>query len=187
MKGTGVSLGPLERDGGRWRVGNDRGRYGYWVEFREDGLYQYAPRRGGSGNRAGGEAPDVVPWSRIMSFGQFTLGAKYPRGNFGLRGWLGGLRGPWLGSGPGYLHMTLRHPYEDWLARFDRHPRPYSGCQLFLFQELLRQTVRLGQAHRLGDPEWLDRVVTRLAPLRPRGYRGFEKAVTAALEEGAGK
>lgn len=177
MTDTGASLGPLERDGGRWLVGDDRGRYGYWVEFREDGLYQYAPRAEGQ----------LVPWSRVMLVQRFTLGAKYPRGNFGLRGWLGGLRGPWLGSGPGYLHMTLRHPYEDWLARFDRHPRSYSGYQLFLFQELLRQTVGLGQAHRLGDPEWLDRVVTRLAPLRPRGYRGFERAVTTALEEAAGK
>ncbi|MEU6198632.1 hypothetical protein [Streptomyces sp. NPDC047061] len=41
--------------------------------------------------------------------------------------------------------MALRHPYENWSASFDRHPRRYDSTELVLFEELLRQAVGEGE------------------------------------------
>ncbi|MFF5548885.1 hypothetical protein [Streptomyces olivaceoviridis] len=171
MTDTSTSLGPLELLHGRWVVG-DAGKP-HWVEFRRDGLYQQEPHAEGQ----------LVPWSRIMLGMHLTMGSKYPaKGSNGFGGLLGGLPGPWRGRGSGYLHMTLRHPYENWIARFDRHPRHYPGAHLVFLDLLTRQVIDAGQAHLLGDPEWLGRVVARLAPQRPRGWRGMREAVTRAVE-----
>ncbi|WP_249399919.1 hypothetical protein [Streptomyces argyrophylli] len=171
MTDASASLGPLELFHGRWVVG-DTGK-GHWVEFRRDGLYQHEPDSAGH----------LVPWSRIMLGMNLTMGSKYPaRGSNGFGGLLGGLPGPWRGRGSGYLHMTLRHPYENWIARFDRHPRSYPGAHLVFLQLLTTQVIDAGQAQLLGDPDWLGRVVARLAPQRPRGWRGMREAVTRAVE-----
>ncbi|MFE1752845.1 hypothetical protein [Streptomyces anandii] len=177
---TRTSLGPLELADGRWAVGDIGRPKGRWVEFRPDGLFQHEPeKRAGREEETGGP---LIPWSRIMTGMNLTMGAKYPaRGSHGFGGLLGGLPGPWRGRGGGYLHMTLRHPYENWVVRFDRHPRHYRGMELVLLQELLTQVVQTDRARLLGDPEWLGRVVARLAPQRPRGLRAVERAVTAAL------
>ncbi|MFL4949179.1 hypothetical protein ACJ6WE_17855 [Streptomyces sp. MMS24-I31] len=171
MMDTSTPLGPLELLDGRWVMG-DTGK-GHWVEFRRDGLYQHEPDSEGQ----------LIPWPRIMLGMNLTMGSKYPaRGSNGFGGLLGGLPGPWRGRGSGYLHMTLRDPYENWIARFDRHPRSYPGAHLVFLQTLTMQVIDAGQAHLLGDPEWLGRVVARLAPQRPRGWRGMREAVTGAVE-----
>lgn len=166
-------MGPLELRDGRWVVGDtDKG---HWVEFRRDGLYQHAPVAEGQ----------LIPWPRIMLGMRLTMGAEYPaRGSYGFGSLLGGLPGPWRGHGSGHLHMTLRHPYEDWTARFDRHPRYYPAAHLVFLQALTTQIIDAGQAHLLGDPEWLGRVVARLAPQRPRGRHGVSEAVKRAVEAG---
>ncbi|MFH8789307.1 hypothetical protein [Streptomyces roseoverticillatus] len=157
MSDTGVSLGPLERIDGRWVVGESRKPGGTWLEFRTEGLYQHARDSEGQ----------LIPWSRIMILGRCTVGARYPRGSHSVKALLDVLPGPWRGHGRGYLHMTLRHPYEDWLAPFSLHPRWYSPTEFELFQELLGQTDGAGEIHRLGDADWLGRVVEQLAPQRP--------------------
>ena len=169
MTDTSTSLGPLGLEDGRWVVGDVRRPGGTWVEFRADGLFQHA----------GDSEGLLIPWRRIMLGMRITLGSKYP-----AKGFLGGMPGTWKRRGPGYLHMTLRHPYEDWSARFDRHPRAYSGYQMILLTELLRQAVEAGEAERLGDPEWLGTVVGRLAPQRPWTTRATREAVRAAREAG---
>ncbi|MEV4924771.1 hypothetical protein [Streptomyces roseoverticillatus] len=157
MNDTGVSLGPLERIDGRWVVGESRKPGGTWLEFRAEGLYQHARDSEGQ----------LIPWSRIMILGRCTIGAKYPRDSYGVKALLDALPGPWRGHGRGYLHMTLRHPYEDWQAPFNLHPRWYSPTELELFQELLAQTNAAGETHRLGDADWLSRTVEGLAGQRP--------------------
>ncbi|MET9530947.1 hypothetical protein ABZY02_10285 [Streptomyces sp. NPDC006649] len=184
MSDIPASLGPLERVDGRWAVGNCRRPGGTWLEFRADGLYQHA---GDSGNslKSGNSAQtddQLIPWSRVMSIG-FTLGAKYPpMGSYGMRALLGGLPGPWKGRGHGYVHMTLRHPYENGLAAFDRHPYWYNLTHLALFEELLRQIASEGEAHRFADADWLGRAVELLARDRPRTRHAMREAVAAARQ-----
>jgi len=169
---TSASLGPLTLHDGRWVVGDVRRPDGWWVEFREDGLFQHARNSKG----------ELIPWSRFMLGMRVTVGAKYPSRSFSMMGIFGGVPGPWKGHGGGYLHMTLRHPYEDWVVRFDRHPRWYSGFDVLGLEELLRQTIDAGEADRLGDPDWLGPVVERLAPQRPWTVRAIREAVTRARE-----
>ncbi|MFB0616222.1 hypothetical protein [Streptomyces sp. AGS-58] len=166
-----TTLGPLELCDGRWVVGDPGKRH--WLEFRTDGLYQHEP----------GSEGQLIPWPRIMLGMNLTMGSEFPaRGSNGFGGILGGLPGPWRGHGSGYLHMTLRHPYENRIVRFDRHPRPYPGSHLVFLQTLTTRVIDTGQTHLLGDPEWLGRVVARLAPQRPRGWRGMREAVARAME-----
>ncbi|MGW1132851.1 hypothetical protein [Streptomyces griseoluteus] len=167
MSDRGESLGPLERVDGRWTVGDFRRPGGAWLRFGAEGLHSYAHNAEGR----------MIPWSRIMLLTRFTLGAKYPKGSYGVRALLGGLPGPWRGRGRGYLHMTLRHPYEDWVAPFDRHRHWYNLTELVVFGELLTRTAEAGEAHRFGDADWLGRAVELLATRRPRTARQIHEAV----------
>ncbi|MER7183401.1 hypothetical protein ABT404_28685 [Streptomyces hyaluromycini] len=172
MSGIRRALGPLERVNGRWILGDHLRPGGTWLELRPEGLYQI------SGESEG----QSIPWPRVMLVG-FTLGARHPqRGSYGVLALLGGLPGPWKGRGRGYLHMTLRHPYENWLASFDRHPRWYDSTELVLFEELLRQTVDEGEANRLADSDWLGRAVELLVTQRPRTPGGVREAVARARQ-----
>ncbi|WKK25749.1 hypothetical protein QZH56_09225 [Streptomyces olivoreticuli] len=157
MSGVGITLGPLELIDGRCVVGDSRRPDGSWVEFRAEGLYRHAP----------GSEGELVPWSRIMLGMRVIVGRGHPAkgGNFTMPGLLGGLPG-FKGRGGGHLDMTLRHPYEDWSARFDRHTHGYRLFDVTLLEELLRQTVAAGEAHRLADADWLGRVVVRLTAPR---------------------
>ncbi|WP_245172776.1 hypothetical protein [Streptomyces achromogenes] len=163
-------LGPLERIDGRWVLGDARRPDGPWVEFRAEGLHQHERDTEGL----------LVPWSRIMLGMRVTLGVKYPhRGNgFGLSN---ALPGPWKGHGHGYLHMTLRHPYEDSTLRFALHSGLYSPTEVVLLEELLSHAVREKRLPRLADPDELARVVAYLAPLRPRTFKAYSRAVTEAF------
>ncbi|UXY32595.1 hypothetical protein [Streptomyces sp. HUAS TT20] len=167
-----AALGPLERVDGSWVVGEIRGPAGRWVEFRPDGLHQHAPD----------SEAELIPWSRIMLGIRLTVGQKYPDRPMASINVFAGLPGPWRRRSGGCLHMTLRHPYEDWTARFDRHDRWYNLTEVTLLGELLSQTVAAGEAHLLGDADRLSRVVTRLALQRPRTNGAFHRAVTEARE-----
>ncbi|MGW9075744.1 hypothetical protein [Streptomyces kronopolitis] len=163
MSDTGMSLGPLERRDGRWTVGDRRKPDGTWLEFGSDGLHQ----------RTGDSDGQLIPWPRIMLV-HFTLGAKNPKGTYGVRALFGG--------GRGYLHMTLRHPYEDWIAPFDCHAHRYHLTELVWFDALLTQTVTGGEAHRFGNADWLDHAVEGLVRQRPRTTRTIRQAVAEALQ-----
>ncbi|MFJ9610437.1 hypothetical protein ACIRS1_29255 [Kitasatospora sp. NPDC101176] len=58
--------------------------------------------------------------------------------------------------------MTLRHPYEERKLTFDRHAEWYKSTHVLLLAELMTQTVAAGDAHRLGDADWLEWAVGRL-------------------------
>ncbi|MFF4710186.1 hypothetical protein ACFY2V_02065 [Streptomyces eurythermus] len=163
-------LGPLERIDGRWFLGDGRRPDGSWVELREEGLHQHEPDTGGL----------LIPWSRIMLGVRVTLGGKYPRRGHGF-GLAHVLPGPWKGHGHGYLHMTLRHPYEDSVLRFTLHSVLYSPAEVLLLEQLLTHAVQEKQLHRLADPDGLARMVAYLAPLRPRTSKAYARAVTEAF------
>ncbi|MET8246286.1 hypothetical protein ABZV31_18790 [Streptomyces sp. NPDC005202] len=172
MTDTNTPLGPLELADGRWAVGDSRRPGGSWVEFRAEGLCRCAREAEG----------ELIPWSRTMLGMRLTLGGRYPsKDMYTLVGLLAGLLGL-RGRGGGYLHMTLRHPYEDQAVYFDRHTRRYRGAELLLLEELLTQTVAAGEAQRLGDAEWLGRAVGHLTPLTPWTFGRLREAVTQARQ-----
>ncbi|KUL38194.1 hypothetical protein ADL22_18990 [Streptomyces sp. NRRL F-4489] len=159
-------LGPLGQVDGHWVVGNYPHPGRAWLTFRKDGIYQHTRKA----------EEQLIPWSRFMLFNRFTLGAKYPsKGQYGVRAlFFGGARG--------YLHVTLRHPYEDWLLTFDGHPHRYTLTDMLLFEALLASTINDGEAHRLGDGDWLRRAVEHLTRERPRTTHRIRKAVKEARE-----
>jgi|UniRef100_A0AAU3IC62 hypothetical protein len=153
-----MALGPLELVNGRWVVGDSLRPGGSWLEFRTEGLCW-------QGRLGGGE---LIPWSRIMLGVRVYIGRGYPNhGQYSLLGMLGNLSGPFKGRGGGHIDVTLRHPYEDRKLTFDRHAHPYHLLDTFLLEELLSQVVAAGEAHRLGDPDWLGHVLGRMALLTP--------------------
>ncbi|CAM5618500.1 hypothetical protein SVIOM342S_00541 [Streptomyces violaceorubidus] len=134
-----ASLGPLELTDGRWGVGDATRPDTHWVELRPEGLHQHEPDSEGR----------LVPWGRIMNGVRITWG-KHPwdtnnRGLYTLRGTVATRDGGWL-------HMTLRHPYEDHQLRFDQHTRPYRAVDALRLEALLRQLADDGKLQLLGDP-----------------------------------
>lgn len=159
MADTVRSLGPLVRVDGRWIIG-DPGRPGggAWVEFREEGMCAHARD----------SSTELIPWARIMLGMGVVVGGKFPaRGEqVTLLGMLAGLRGPLKGRRGGYLHMTVRHPYEDRQIFFDRHPHWYPVADVVFLEALLSDLVAEGEIHRLADMAWLDRAIAGLPPLK---------------------
>ncbi|WP_225831989.1 hypothetical protein [Streptomyces sp. NK08204] len=174
MTDTITSLGPLERTDGRWVLGDVRRTDGFWAEFREDGLHQHEPGTDGQ----------LIPWSRIMLGVRLTLGTKYPYQGHGF-GLSDILPGPRKGRDSGYLHMTLRHPYEDRILRFSCHPQSYRATDVLLLEALLTQAVQEQEVHRLADADRVGRMVAHLAPLRARTTGAVRRAVTEAWQAAA--
>ncbi|MGW4053414.1 hypothetical protein ACWENA_21540 [Streptomyces sp. NPDC004779] len=54
--------------------------------------------------------------------------------------------------------------YEPWSVNYTHHERTYTSMHMALACDLFAKTSEANVLHRLGDPEWLDAVVTRLAP-----------------------
>lgn len=175
MVADGASLGPLELVRGRWGVGDASRPDTHWVEFRPDGFHQHEPDSEGRS----------VPWSRIMTGVRLTWGEHAwntnDRGTYTLKGMVAGRTGGWL-------HLTLRHPYEDQQLRFDRHARPYRAVDALRLESLLRQLVDEGKPHLLGDPEWVGRVVACLTRGKNSWItdRALRRATTEAIATATG-
>ncbi|MFE3187163.1 hypothetical protein ACFXKR_40960 [Streptomyces violascens] len=152
-------LGPLELTDGRWGVGDATRPDAHWVEFRPDGLYQHEPDSEGQ----------LIPWSRIMNGIRITWGRHSwntnSRGVYTLRGMVATRNGGWL-------HTTLRHPYEDYQMRFDQHSRPYRAVDALRLESLLRQLATEGKLHLLGDSEWVGRAAAYLVGGKNRWITG---------------
>ncbi|MEU9519348.1 hypothetical protein [Streptomyces sp. NPDC048224] len=174
MMEDGTSLGPLQLAGGRWGVGDGSRPGTHWVEFRPDGLRQHEPDSEGRS----------VPWSRIMTGVWLTWG-KHAR-NTGSRG-MYTLKGTVAGRSGGWMHLTLRHPYEDRQLRFDRHERPYRAVDALRLETLMRRLVEEGKPHLLGDPEWVGRAVAHLAGGKNSWItdRSLRRAATEAMAAAA--
>lgn len=78
------------------------------------------------------------------------------RGKYTLKGMVAERTGGWM-------HLTLRHPYEDLQLRFDQHERPYRAVDALRLEHLLRQLIDEEKLQLLGDPEWVGRAVAHLA------------------------
>jgi hypothetical protein len=174
MVKDGAFLGPLELRDGQWAVGDATRAGTQWVELRPDGLHQREPDSEGR----------LIPWSRIMTGIWITWGkqAWYPnsRGAYTVKGTV-------AGRGGGWLHMTLRHPYEDCRLRFDRHARPYRAVDALRLEYLLRHLIDEGKPHLLGDPEWVGHAVAHLAGGKNRWVtsRALRRAAAEAVAAAA--
>ncbi|MET7690284.1 hypothetical protein ABZT06_20255 [Streptomyces sp. NPDC005483] len=150
MVRDGAFFGPLELVDGHWGIGDATRAGTHWVELRPDGLYQHEPDSGGR----------LIPWSRIMTGIWITWGkhswASSSRGRYTVKGMV-------AGRGGGWMHMTLRHPYEDHQLRFDQHARPYRAIDVLRLEYLLRHLIAEGKPQLLGDPEWVGHSVANLA------------------------
>ncbi|MGQ4486483.1 hypothetical protein LRE75_36780 [Streptomyces sp. 372A] len=170
-----VSLGPLELADGRWGIGDAARTGGHGVELRPDGFHQHEPDGEGQ----------LVPWARVMTGIRLTWGKRpqdtASRGKYTLKGMVADRDGGWL-------HMTLRDPYEDHQLRFDQHTRPYRAVDVLRLEALLRRLTDEGRPHLLGDPEWVGRAVAALAGGKNRWVTdgSLEQAVTEALEAAGG-
>ncbi|MFJ8085569.1 hypothetical protein ACIQ6Y_33945 [Streptomyces sp. NPDC096205] len=173
MVADGAFLGPLELCSGHWGVGDATRPDTHWVQFRPDGLYQHGPDSPGQ----------LIGWSRLMTGIWITWGKHSwntnTRGVYTLKGTVARRDGGWL-------HMTLRHPYEAHQLRFDQHARPYRAVDVLRLEYLLRQLIDEGRPHLLGDPEWVGRAVTCLAGGSNRWItrRALRRAAAQALALG---
>ncbi|WUM10858.1 hypothetical protein OHB16_35615 [Streptomyces sp. NBC_00334] len=170
MEANGTRLGPLELVSGRWAVGDAARPDTHWVELRPDGLHQREP----------GSEGQLIPWSRIMTGIWLTWG-KHSR-NTNTRG-MYTVKGMVAERDGGWMHMTLRHPYEDHQLRFDQHARPYRAVDALRLESLLRQLIDEGQLHLLGDPEWVGRAVAHLTGGKNSWLtqRGLRRVATEAI------
>lgn len=170
MVGNRSCLGPLEPADGRWGVGDATRPDTHWVEFRSNGFHQHNPDSDGQ----------LIPWSRVMNGIWLTWG-KHPwntnsRGLYTPRGMVATRDGGWM-------HTTLRHPYEDHQLRFDQHTRPYRAVDVLRLEYLLRQLTTEGKLHLLGDPEWVGHAAAYLAGGKNRWItrRALRKVAAEAL------
>ncbi|MFI0740599.1 hypothetical protein ACH4PU_21280 [Streptomyces sp. NPDC021100] len=163
-------LGPIERVGGRWVVGDTEWAKRPHLEFGAEGVLRHEP---------GKDGPELVPWGRFMSL---HLAATYTRLESSTTlAVLSG--GKFLGRRTCSLHGTLRHPYEPWTACYGHHERRYRTSELVLAQFLVSLAFEAGPARRLGDPRWMAEAVGRLAPLRVRKLREARAAVAEVVRD----
>lgn len=138
-----TTLGPLTLARGRWGVGDTSRPDSHWVEFRPDGLCQPPPEAG----------RHLIPWSIIMNGAWITWGKHH--WNTNSKG-LYTLRGTVITRHGGWLHTTLRQPYEDHPMRFDQHTRPYRAVDVLRLESLLRQ-LTTGPARQRDGSWWSGR------------------------------
>ncbi|MGW4646691.1 hypothetical protein [Kitasatospora sp. NPDC004289] len=172
-----TSLGPLKFTDGRWVLGDPERRGGAaWVEFRPEGMLAHA--------RDGGE--ELLPWARIMNGMGVRIGARYTQHGATVSplGLVAAMPGPFRGRGGGYLHMTVRHPYDDHTVFFDRHPHWYALMEVSILEALLGHLTEAQELHRLADEAWLSRVVERVSRRRWQTRWQMHRAIAEALAAG---
>ncbi|MEU6945403.1 hypothetical protein ABZ957_09225 [Streptomyces sp. NPDC046316] len=150
-------LGPLGLVGDRWVLGDPKREGGECLVLTSDGMEHH--------RNAAAEPEAVIPWPRFMQLHLRATGrgwtASRPMGVFGAG------HGTVVGPDGCAVTALLRHPYEDWSARYSHHEHRYTAADVFWLEHLFRHTVEAKSAHRLGDPEWLGTAVARLAELSP--------------------
>ncbi|MGW2227542.1 hypothetical protein [Streptomyces formicae] len=145
-------LGPLQRVGDRWVIGDSTRAGCSWLVLTEDGMEHHGPMAPRS--RA------VLPWSRIVD-----LDVRSTQWAWMASSVMEGM----TAFGPGEfgrracsVRALVRDPYEDWSARYTHHKHSYAYGDIGLLGGLFAQAAEAKAAHRLGDPHWLDAAVTRV-------------------------
>ncbi|MFC9384928.1 hypothetical protein [Streptomyces venezuelae] len=153
-------LGPLGLVGDRWVIGDPE---------REGGLHLVLTAEGLEHRESGTPEPlELLPWSRVMQLDirtahwdwMATRGAAVAK-------WVLQSRAD-LGRNACSVHALVRHPYDDWYARYSHHERAYTEAHIFLLRLLFEAVSQAKLTHRLGDAEWLGAVVEQVAPLPHR-------------------
>ncbi|MER6094503.1 hypothetical protein ABT154_01275 [Streptomyces sp. NPDC001728] len=154
-------LGPLEPVGDRWVIGDVKRPGGTCLVLTAEGLEHCA--------NGTSEPLEVVPWSRVMELGIRTTYRAWmaTRGGTALS-WAGQSNAVDMGRDACSVHALVRHPYDDWFARYSHHRRAYTGAHVYLVGHLFEAVSEAKLMHRLGDPRWLGAVVEQVAPLPNR-------------------
>ncbi|MCL8015197.1 hypothetical protein [Streptomyces sp. AS02] len=159
-------LGPLELVGDRWVIGDPTSKEGLSIVLTPRGLE----------HRRRGEAAPLLAleWSQFV---ELKVRAGYRRWHvtrFG--GFAGGFApGADMGRDGCSLQGILRHPYELWSVRYTHHRRHYKGGHVIVLKALFHELTEAKAVDRLGDPEWLGVVVSKLSSYTswhaPKGNR----------------
>ncbi|MEV6681850.1 hypothetical protein AB0N09_34000 [Streptomyces erythrochromogenes] len=158
-------LGPLELVGDRWVIGDSTRESGLFIALAPEGLEHR--RRGETRPLAG------VEWGNFVGLG---VNAAYRSRQTGpAAGVVEALRHVNWGRDGCSLQGSLRHPYEDWSARYTHHERRYRAGHVIVLQALFDDLSAAKALHRLGDPEWLGSAVSELSSYTswyaPKGHR----------------
>ncbi|GAA0271265.1 hypothetical protein GCM10010302_06040 [Streptomyces polychromogenes] len=149
-------LGPLELVGDRWAIGDPKRNEGSCLVLATEGIE----------HRLRGEAAprDVVPWSSLRSLGLRAT----------MKPWMATRTGGVIVAAGGYMDggpagcslsgMCDRDRSTPWSVNYTHHERTYTSMHMALAIGLVAKTSEAKVLHRLGDPEWLSAVVSRLAP-----------------------
>ncbi|MFD3937817.1 hypothetical protein ACFWSF_24250 [Streptomyces sp. NPDC058611] len=144
-------LGPLELVGGLWVIGDPTRKSGLSIALTPEGLEH---------RRHGETAPLVtVEWGQFVNLG---VNAVYRSWQASPAAALATKTGDWGRDGCS-LQGNLRHPYEQWSARYTHHERRYGVGHVIVLQALFGQLSEAKALDRLGDSQWLGSAVTELA------------------------
>ncbi|MFE5940942.1 hypothetical protein [Streptomyces sp. NPDC056480] len=150
-------LGPLELLDDRAVIGDPQRQGGTCLVLTPEGLE----------HRANGtpEPLELLPWSRVVQLDIRTTHWHWmaTRGATVAKWAL--LSRAHLGRNACSVHALVRHPYDDWYARYSHHERAYTEAHTYLLGLLFEAVSEARLTHRLGDAEWLGAVVEQVAPL----------------------
>ncbi|MGW6691831.1 hypothetical protein [Streptomyces sp. NPDC054961] len=147
-------LGPLELVGDRWIIGDPTRNDGSCLVLATDGIEHHV--------RGEADPRDVVPWSSLHSVGLRTT----------MKSWMATRTGGFIVAAGGYMDggrdgcslSGIRDRHEPWSVNYTHHERTYTSVHMALVIDLVAKMSEAKALHRLGDPEWLSAVVSRLAP-----------------------
>lgn len=148
-------LGPLELVGNRWVIGDPKRNDGSCLVLATEGIQHHIQ----------GEAVprDILLWNSIHTV---RLRAT-------MKSWMATRTGGVIvAAGGGYMDggrngcslSGIRDRDEPWWVNYTHHDRTYTSTHMALVIALVTKMSEAKALHRLGDPEWLSAVVSRLAP-----------------------
>ncbi|MFB7833196.1 MULTISPECIES: hypothetical protein [unclassified Streptomyces] len=151
------TLGPLELVGDRWVIGDPEREGGVHLVLTAEGLEH---RENGTP-----EPLELLPWSRVMQLDIRAASRSWmATRSANVLMWITQSRAD-MGRYACSVHALVRHPYDDWRARYSHHERVYRAAPTYLLQLLLEAVSDAKLVHRLGDAEWLGAVIEQVADL----------------------
>ncbi|MFB8080542.1 MULTISPECIES: hypothetical protein [unclassified Streptomyces] len=151
------TLGPLELVGDRWVIGDPEREGGVHLVLTAEGLEH---RENGTP-----EPLELLPWSRVMQLDIRAASRSWmATRSANVLMWVTQSRAD-MGRYACSVHALVRHPYDDWRARYSHHERAYRAAPTYLLQLLLEAVSDAKLVHRLGDAEWLGAVIEQVADL----------------------
>ncbi|MYY08635.1 hypothetical protein GT204_06880 [Streptomyces sp. SID4919] len=148
-------LGPLELVGNRWVIGDPERNEGSCLVLAAEGIEHHM--RGEAGPR------DVVPWNSLHSVQLRATMKPWMASRTG--GVIVAAGGGCMDGGRDSCSLSgIRDRYRPWSVNYTHHERAYTSMHMALVIALVGMTSTAKALHRLGDPEWLSAVVSRLAP-----------------------